>query len=146
MEGGWRQGGCRDTPRESECVRVVVREKSKRPGARRRLPCATPPPSLRTFSSARPLSLSGHAAPPPTFSLSPSLVDTQGIVIDAFGGLRDEKDSAADNLRAFCFVCNLERFVVDQQGIGFDKHVRLEHNPRWSLLPARERGKGGDRG
>ena len=60
--------------------------------------------------------------------------DLTGIVIDAFGGLRDEKDSAADNLRAFCFVCNLERFVVDQQGIGFDKHVRLEHNPRWYLF------------
>jgi hypothetical protein len=54
-----------------------------------------------------------------------------GIVIDAFGGLRDKKDAAEENVRSRCFVCNLDRVRLDQHGIGFDAHVRLEHNPRW---------------
>ena len=33
-----------------------------------------------------------------------------GIVIDAFGGLRDERDAAEDDLKTNCFVCNLDRF------------------------------------
>lgn len=57
-----------------------------------------------------------------------------GIVIDAFGGLRDEKDAAEQDLRAVCFVCNLPRFNIDQGGIGFDKHVKTEHNPHWYLF------------
>jgi len=57
-----------------------------------------------------------------------------GIVIDAFGGLREEKEAAEGDLKAVCFVCNLERFRVDQDGIGFDKHVKIEHNPRWYLF------------
>ena len=28
-------------------------------------------------------------------------------------------------------MCNLDRVRLDQHGIGFDAHVRLEHNPRW---------------
>ena len=57
-----------------------------------------------------------------------------GIVIDAFGGLRDEKDAAEDDLKNVCFVCSLARFQIDQSGIGFEKHVRTEHNPRWYLF------------
>ena len=53
-----------------------------------------------------------------------------GIVIDAFGGLRDEREEAEDNLKTSCFVCNLDRFTLDQKGSGFDKHVAHEHNPR----------------
>lgn len=57
-----------------------------------------------------------------------------GIVIDAFGGLRDEKDAAEEDLRSVCFVCNLSRFDIDQGPIGFVKHVNIEHNPRWYLF------------
>jgi hypothetical protein len=35
-----------------------------------------------------------------------------GIVIDAFSGLRDEKEKADADLKAFCFVCNLDRFYT----------------------------------
>jgi hypothetical protein len=35
-----------------------------------------------------------------------------GIVIDAFSGLRDEKEKADADLKAFCFVCNLDRFYL----------------------------------
>ncbi|KAJ1490157.1 hypothetical protein T484DRAFT_1778032, partial [Baffinella frigidus] len=57
-----------------------------------------------------------------------------GIVIDAFSGLRDEKEAADQDLQTKCFVCNLDRFTLDQKGQGFDKHIQTEHNPRWYLF------------
>jgi len=56
-----------------------------------------------------------------------------GIVIDAFGGMREAKEAAEDNLKAVCYVCNLEKYALDQ-GPGFEKHVKTEHNPRWYLF------------
>ena len=53
-----------------------------------------------------------------------------GIVIDGFGDLKAEKEEAEEDLNSICFVCNVTRFRADQEGIGFDKHIRLEHNPR----------------
>jgi len=57
-----------------------------------------------------------------------------GIVIDSFSSLREESDNMAEDLRTKCFVCNLDKFPLDQDGIGFDRHVRQEHNPRWYLF------------
>jgi hypothetical protein len=56
-----------------------------------------------------------------------------GIVIDAFGGMREEKEAAESDLKASCFVCNFARFPLDQS-VGFDYHVKSEHNPRWYLF------------
>jgi len=56
-----------------------------------------------------------------------------GIVIDAFGGMREAKEADESDLKANCFVCNLARFPLDQT-VGFDHHVRAEHNPRWYLF------------
>jgi len=39
-----------------------------------------------------------------------------GIVIDAFSGLRDEKEAAEQDLQTKCFVCHLDRFTLDQKG------------------------------
>ena len=57
-----------------------------------------------------------------------------GIVIDAFGGLKEEREAAEADLAARCFVCHLERFTLDQKGDGFEKHLASEHNPRWYLF------------
>lgn len=54
-----------------------------------------------------------------------------GIIIDAFKKIRDDKAELEEDIKAHCFVCNLDRFRVDQHGIGFDKHIKTEHNPRW---------------
>lgn len=57
-----------------------------------------------------------------------------GIVIDGFGDLKAEKEEAEEDLNSICFVCNVTRFRADQEGIGFDKHIKLEHNPRSYLF------------
>lgn len=38
------------------------------------------------------------------------------------------------DLKSTCFVCNVGRFQSDQDGIGFDKHVKFEHDPRMYLF------------
>jgi len=57
-----------------------------------------------------------------------------GIVIDAFGALKEQKEADEDDLKSICFVCNIDRFTADQSGIGFDKHVKLEHSPKSYLF------------
>ena len=57
-----------------------------------------------------------------------------GIVIDAFGALKEQKEADEDDLKSICFVCNIDRFTADQKGIGFDKHVKQEHFPKWYLF------------
>ena len=56
-----------------------------------------------------------------------------GIIIDAFSLLKFERDSEITDLASICFVCNIRRFRVDQSGIGFDKHIKIEHNPMFYL-------------
>jgi len=57
-----------------------------------------------------------------------------GIVIDAFGALKEQKEADEDDLKSVCFVCNIDRFTADQSGIGFDKHVKFEHSPKCYLF------------
>ena len=56
-----------------------------------------------------------------------------GIIIDAFSLLKFERDAEITDLASICFVCNIRRFRVDQKGIGFDKHIKTEHNPMFYL-------------
>lgn len=35
-----------------------------------------------------------------------------GIVIDAFGGMREEKEAAVSDLKSKCFICNLDRYAI----------------------------------
>jgi hypothetical protein len=57
-----------------------------------------------------------------------------GIVIDGFGDLKAEREAGDDDLKSICFVCHLNRFQCDQDGIGFDKHIKIEHNPKAYLF------------
>lgn len=57
-----------------------------------------------------------------------------GIIIDAFSGMRDEQDAAAQDRYNRCFVCNLDRYKLDLSGIGFDRHIVEEHDPRTYLF------------
>ena len=57
-----------------------------------------------------------------------------GIVIDGFGALKEEKEADEEDLKSICFICHVDRFTADQSGIGFDKHVKVEHRPKWYLF------------
>jgi len=53
-----------------------------------------------------------------------------GIIVDAFSTLKSEREAAEKDLKNVCFVCNLERWRLDKEGLGFDRHIKHEHDPR----------------
>ena len=57
-----------------------------------------------------------------------------GIVIDGFSGLKEEREASENDLKSVCFVCSMSRFKLDMEGIGFDLHIKEEHNPKWYLF------------
>jgi len=55
-----------------------------------------------------------------------------GMIIDAFGELRDEKNENDDDKQNSCFICGLERSEYERIS-NFDKHNLEEHN-MWQYL------------
>ena len=51
--------------------------------------------------------------------------------------MQAEREAAEEDLKSICFVCNVTRFHADQDGIGFDKHVKVI--VRLALSPALHR-------
>ena len=39
--------------------------------------------------------------------------------------MQAEREAAEEDLKSICFVCNVTGFHADQEGIGFDKHVKV---------------------
>ncbi|XP_043461888.1 ryanodine receptor isoform X4 [Leptopilina heterotoma] len=52
----------------------------------------------------------------------------QGLIIDAFGELRDQLESVKANMESNCFICGLGKEYFDTVPHGFDTHVQQEHN------------------
>ncbi|XP_051859860.1 ryanodine receptor isoform X14 [Drosophila albomicans] len=52
----------------------------------------------------------------------------QGLIIDAFGELRDQLESVKDNMESNCFICGMGKDFFDIVPHGFDTHVQKEHN------------------
>lgn len=52
----------------------------------------------------------------------------QGLIIDAFGELRDQLQSVQDNMESNCFICGMSKDFFDIVPHGFDTHVQKEHN------------------
>ncbi|XP_043283357.1 ryanodine receptor isoform X10 [Venturia canescens] len=52
----------------------------------------------------------------------------QGLIIDAFGELRDQLDSVKTDMESKCFICGLGKETLDTVPHGFDTHVQQEHN------------------
>ncbi|GMS80970.1 hypothetical protein PENTCL1PPCAC_3145, partial [Pristionchus entomophagus] len=52
----------------------------------------------------------------------------QGLIIDAFGELRDQQESATEKLESSCFVCDINKETFDRIPRGFEIHVTKEHN------------------
>ncbi|CAI8034630.1 Ryanodine receptor 2 [Geodia barretti] len=52
----------------------------------------------------------------------------QGLIIDAFGELRDKEDSITSDMKNKCFVCGLPKTEFDHVAHGFDNHITRDHN------------------
>jgi hypothetical protein len=56
-----------------------------------------------------------------------------GVMLDAFGTLRDGRAEREDCLRNSCFICALTREEFEQLGpeFSFARHKRMDHNLWW---------------
>jgi len=54
------------------------------------------------------------------------------MIIDAFGELRDEKNSNEDDKKNVCFICGLSRSEYERTS-NFDKHITQEQD-KWQYL------------
>ncbi|CAJ0957143.1 unnamed protein product, partial [Mesorhabditis belari] len=52
----------------------------------------------------------------------------QGLIIDAFGELRDQQESATEKLESSCFICDIAKETFDRMPRGFEIHTTKEHN------------------
>ncbi|KAJ2939108.1 hypothetical protein O0L34_g10295 [Tuta absoluta] len=52
----------------------------------------------------------------------------QGLIIDAFGELRDQLESVKEDMESNCFICGIGKDYFDKVPHGFDTHVAREHN------------------
>uniref|UniRef100_A0A5K3EZT7 EF-hand domain-containing protein n=2 Tax=Mesocestoides corti TaxID=53468 RepID=A0A5K3EZT7_MESCO len=52
----------------------------------------------------------------------------QGLIIDAFGDLRDQLEQVREDLESKCFICGIGKEYFDSTPHGFDRHVEREHN------------------
>ncbi|XP_035793570.1 ryanodine receptor-like isoform X10 [Anopheles albimanus] len=52
----------------------------------------------------------------------------QGLIIDAFGELRDQLESVKEDMESNCFICGIGKDYFDKVPHGFDTHVAQEHN------------------
>ncbi|XP_023239636.1 ryanodine receptor-like [Centruroides sculpturatus] len=52
----------------------------------------------------------------------------QGLIIDAFGELRDQLQSVVEDMESNCFICGIGKDYFDKVPHGFDTHVQKEHN------------------
>ena len=56
-----------------------------------------------------------------------------GIILDSFAELRGADAAKKADMDNVCFICGLDRFVLDTKGGGFDRHIEHEHN-MWHYL------------
>jgi ryanodine receptor 2 len=52
----------------------------------------------------------------------------QGLIIDAFGELRDQLEQVKEDLESSCFICGIGKDYFDKIPHGFEIHVKNEHN------------------
>ncbi|KAA3679890.1 ryanodine receptor 2 [Paragonimus westermani] len=52
----------------------------------------------------------------------------QGLIIDAFGDLRDQLEQVKEDLESKCFICGIGKEYFEKFPHGFEQHVEKEHN------------------
>lgn len=51
----------------------------------------------------------------------------QGIMLDAFAGLREKNQTLNDDKTNKCYVCNMPRDMMQKKGEKFTPHTRKKH-------------------
>ncbi|KAL3874970.1 hypothetical protein ACJMK2_037916, partial [Sinanodonta woodiana] len=52
----------------------------------------------------------------------------QGLIIDAFGELRDQLEQVKEDMESKCFICGIGKEYFDKVPHGFETHVEKEHS------------------
>ncbi|XP_044231144.1 ryanodine receptor 3-like isoform X4 [Thunnus albacares] len=52
----------------------------------------------------------------------------QGLIIDAFGELRDQQEQVKEDMETKCFICGIGNDYFDTTPHGFETHTLQEHN------------------
>uniref|UniRef100_H3C4X6 Ryanodine receptor 2b (cardiac) n=1 Tax=Tetraodon nigroviridis TaxID=99883 RepID=H3C4X6_TETNG len=52
----------------------------------------------------------------------------QGLIIDAFGELRDQQEQVKEDMETKCFICGIGSEYFDKVPHGFETHTLQEHN------------------
>ncbi|XP_077782721.1 ryanodine receptor 3 isoform X7 [Podarcis muralis] len=52
----------------------------------------------------------------------------QGLIIDAFGELRDQQEQVKEDMETKCFICGIGNEYFDTTPHGFEMHTLQEHN------------------
>ncbi|CAI5637610.1 unnamed protein product [Oreochromis niloticus] len=52
----------------------------------------------------------------------------QGLIIDAFGDLRDQQEQVKEDMETKCFICGIGNDYFDTVPHGFETHTLQEHN------------------
>uniref|UniRef100_A0A3Q3G2B0 Ryanodine receptor 2b (cardiac) n=1 Tax=Labrus bergylta TaxID=56723 RepID=A0A3Q3G2B0_9LABR len=52
----------------------------------------------------------------------------QGLIIDAFGELRDQQEQVKEDMETKCFICGMGSEYFDKVPHGFETHTLQEHN------------------
>ncbi|XP_064408728.1 ryanodine receptor 1 isoform X5 [Latimeria chalumnae] len=52
----------------------------------------------------------------------------QGLIIDAFGELRDQQEQVKEDMETKCFICGIGSDYFDTTAHGFETHTLEEHN------------------
>ncbi|KAL0964499.1 hypothetical protein UPYG_G00324660 [Umbra pygmaea] len=52
----------------------------------------------------------------------------QGLIIDAFGELRDQQEQVKEDMETKCFICGVGNEYLDNVPHGFETHTLQEHN------------------
>nr|XP_055030657.1 ryanodine receptor 1b isoform X5 [Misgurnus anguillicaudatus] len=52
----------------------------------------------------------------------------QGLIIDAFGELRDQQEQVREDMETKCFICGIGSDYFDSTPHGFETHTMEEHN------------------
>jgi len=51
-----------------------------------------------------------------------------GIILDAFGELRDERKDIEEDIKSKCFICAIDNDEFQRKAYGFKHHTKFDHN------------------